>query len=45
MNGFFTTQFSHEKPPIPKDKKNRHLAWYQRPIDFEDAKKKIKTMI
>jgi hypothetical protein len=45
MNGYFTTQFSQDKPQPSNNRKTSFLSWYSRPIDFEDASKKVKTLI
>lgn len=45
MNGFFTTQFTPDRPTAPKEKKTSYLGWYSRPIDFEETNKKVKQLI
>jgi hypothetical protein len=45
MNGYFTTQIAQDKPQPPDDRKSSFLSWYSRPIDFEDASKKVKSLI
>jgi hypothetical protein len=45
MNGYLTTQFAQDKPQPPNNIKTSFLSWYSRPIDFEDASKKVKTLI
>jgi hypothetical protein len=45
MNGYFTTQFAQDKPSPPNNRKTSFFSWYPRPIDFEDASKKVKALI
>ena len=45
MNGYFTTQFTQDKPEVPNNRKTSYFSWYSRPIDFDDANKKVKALI